>query len=98
MKLPCRRQLLHLAVGAAALPTLSRIARAQAYPSRLVRIFVGFPPGGAADTVVRIIAQWLSDRLRQFFCHCSNRGLIVKNAQCRKEHLFSSRQFLRSFL
>jgi tripartite-type tricarboxylate transporter receptor subunit TctC len=67
MKLPCRRQLLHLAVGAAALPTLSRIAWAQAYPSRPVRIFVGFPPGGAADTIVRIIAQWLSDRLGQPF-------------------------------
>jgi tripartite-type tricarboxylate transporter receptor subunit TctC len=67
MKLPCRRQLLHLAVGAVALPTVSRIARAQAYPSRPVRIFVGFPPGGAADTIVRIIAQWLSDRLGQPF-------------------------------
>src|SRR6516164_5637839 len=67
MKLPCRRQLLHLAVGAAALPTVSRIARAQAYPSRPVRIFVGFPPGGAADTIVRIIAQWLTDRLGQPF-------------------------------
>jgi tripartite-type tricarboxylate transporter receptor subunit TctC len=67
MKLPCRRQLLHLAVGAVTLPTVSRIARAQAYPSRPVRIFVGFPPGGAADTIVRIIAQWLSDRLGQPF-------------------------------
>jgi tripartite-type tricarboxylate transporter receptor subunit TctC len=67
MKLPCRRQLLHLAVGAVALPTVSRIARAQAYPSRPVRIFVGFPPGGAADTIVRIITQWLSDRLGQPF-------------------------------
>jgi tripartite-type tricarboxylate transporter receptor subunit TctC len=67
MKLPCRRQLLHLAVGAVTLPTVSRIARAQAYPSRPVRIFVGFPPGGAADTIVRIITQWLSDRLGQPF-------------------------------
>ena len=67
MKLPCRRQLLHLAVGAVTLPPVARIARAQAYPSRPVRIFVGFPPGGAADTIVRIIAQWLSDRLGQPF-------------------------------
>jgi tripartite-type tricarboxylate transporter receptor subunit TctC len=67
MKLP-RRQFLHLAAGAAALPTVSRIARAQApYPTRPVRILVGFPPGGAADTIVRIMAQWLSDRLGQPF-------------------------------
>src|SRR5262245_31862214 len=66
MKLP-RRNFLHLAAGAAALPVVSRIARAQAYPSRPVRIIVGFPPGFAADAVARLIAQSLSDSLRQQF-------------------------------
>jgi tripartite-type tricarboxylate transporter receptor subunit TctC len=67
MKRLQRRQFLHLAAGAAALPAVSQIAQAQTYPSRPVRLFVGFPPGGAADTVVRIMAQWLSDRLGQPF-------------------------------
>jgi tripartite-type tricarboxylate transporter receptor subunit TctC len=66
MKLP-RRKFLHLAAGVAALPAVSRVARAQAYPTRPVRILVGFPPGGAADTIVRIMAQWLTDRLGQPF-------------------------------
>src|SRR6476620_5422971 len=64
MKLP-RRRFLHLAAGAAALPLLSRVARAQAYPSRPVRIVVGFAPGGGADIVARLIGQWLSERLGQ---------------------------------
>src|SRR5262249_54075737 len=51
--------------GAAALPTISRTARAQAYPARSVHWIVGFPPGGGADTVARIIASWLSERLGQ---------------------------------
>ena len=66
MKLP-RRQFLHLAAGAAALPGLSRIARAQAYPTRLVRLIVPFPPGGAVDVTARLIGQWLSERLAQPF-------------------------------
>ena len=66
MKLP-RRQFLHLAAGAAALPAMSRVARAQAYPTRPVRWIVGFPPGGAADLVARPLAQWLSERLGQPF-------------------------------
>src|SRR5712691_10850976 len=63
MKLPRRRQFLHLAAGAAALPAVSRFAWAQAYPSRPVRIVVGFPPAGGNDLYARLIAQWLSGRL-----------------------------------
>jgi len=66
MKL-ARRTFLHLAAGAAALPAASRMAQAQAYPSRPVRIIVGFPPGGATDIQARLMGQWLSDRLGQQF-------------------------------
>jgi tripartite-type tricarboxylate transporter receptor subunit TctC len=66
MKLP-RRQFLHLATGAAALSGISRIARAQAYPSRPVRIIVGFTAGGNFDLTARLISQWLSQRLGQQF-------------------------------
>ena len=66
MKLP-RRNFLHLAAGAAALPAVSRFAWAQAYPSRPVRIIVGFAPGGSTDIVARLIGQWLSERLGQSF-------------------------------
>src|SRR5215510_10486319 len=64
MKLP-RRKFLHLAAGAAALPAVSRVAWAQAYPSRPVRLLVGWPPGGAADVVGRLKDQLLSERLGQ---------------------------------
>ena len=60
-----RRTFLHLAAGAAALPAVSRKAWAQAYPSRPVRWIVGFPPGGGADAVARIMGPWLSARLGQ---------------------------------
>ena len=66
MKL-ARRRFLHLAAGAAALPAASRIARAQTYPTRPVRIIVGFAAGGAFDLVARLMGQWLSDRLAQPF-------------------------------
>ena len=62
-----RRTFLRLAMGAAALPAVPRIARAQAYPSRPVRIIVGFPAGGATDIQARLMGQWLSDRLGQQF-------------------------------
>jgi tripartite-type tricarboxylate transporter receptor subunit TctC len=62
---PPRRRFLHLAAGAAALPAVTRFAWAQAYPARPVRWIIGFPPGGGADTVARIIGPWLSERLGQ---------------------------------
>src|SRR5262245_20008371 len=67
MKLPHRRQFLHLAASAAALPALSRVARAQAYPSRPVRIIIPFPAGQATDTIARLMGQSLSERLGQPF-------------------------------
>jgi tripartite-type tricarboxylate transporter receptor subunit TctC len=67
MKLP-RRNFLHLlAAGAAALPAGSRVAWAQAYPTRPVRIIVAYPPGGPNDVFARLIGQWLSERLGQQF-------------------------------
>jgi len=62
MKLP-RRTFLHLTAGAATLPAVSRIAWAQAYPTRPVRILVGYAAGGPLDISARLIAQWLSERL-----------------------------------
>jgi tripartite-type tricarboxylate transporter receptor subunit TctC len=66
MKLP-RRNFLHLAAGVAALPFAPHVARAQAYPTRPVRIIVGFSAGGGSDIVARLMGQWLSDRLAQPF-------------------------------
>src|SRR4051794_27302495 len=62
-----RRTFLHLVAGTAALPALTHMACAQAYPSRPVRWVVGAPPGGSLDIVARLIGQWLSDRLGQPF-------------------------------
>ena len=66
LKLP-RRTFLHLAAGAAALPALSHVARAQAYPTRPVRIIVPVGPAGGTDIMARLIGQWLSERLGQQF-------------------------------
>jgi tripartite-type tricarboxylate transporter receptor subunit TctC len=66
MKLP-RRNFLHLAAGAAALPALPQIARAQSYPSRPINLVITFPAGGAPDIIGRLTGQWLSERLGQPF-------------------------------
>jgi tripartite-type tricarboxylate transporter receptor subunit TctC len=66
MKFP-RRQVLRLAVGVAALPSVSRIASADTYPSRPVRLIVGFAAGGGVDIVARLMGRWLSERLGQPF-------------------------------
>src|SRR5437763_1002548 len=77
MKLP-RRQFLHLAAGAAALPAVSRLAWAQAYPTRPVRLVVGYAAGGGTDITARLIGQWLSERLNQQFV-IENRGGAATN-------------------
>jgi tripartite-type tricarboxylate transporter receptor subunit TctC len=67
MRLPHRRQFVHLAAGAAALPVVSRMARAQTYPTRLVRVIEGFGAGGSPDIAARLLGQRLSERLGQPF-------------------------------
>ena len=66
MELP-RRRFLNLAAGAAALPAISRVALAEVYPSRAVRLIVGFPAGGLTDILARLLSPWLSERLGQQF-------------------------------
>ncbi len=73
MKLP-RRQFLHLAAGAVALPAVSRIAKAETYPSRPVRFIIGYTPGGSADITARLMGQWLTERLGQPFIVESRAG------------------------
>ena len=73
MKLP-RRNFLHLAAVAAAVPIVSRFAFAQAYPSRPVHLIVPFAPAGGADTIARLMGQWLSERLGQPF--------VIENRPC----------------
>jgi tripartite-type tricarboxylate transporter receptor subunit TctC len=75
MKLP-RRRFLHLAAGAAAVPAVSRLAWAQTYPSRPVRIVVGYPPGGPSDILARLMGQWLSERLGQQFLIDNRPGAV----------------------
>ena len=67
MKLPHRRQFLHLTAGAAALLAVSCVAWAQSYPIKPVRLIVGFAPAGGTDITARLIGQWLSERLGQQF-------------------------------
>ncbi|MEA2873074.1 MAG: hypothetical protein QOH67_3050 [Hyphomicrobiales bacterium] len=64
MRFP-RRQFLRLAGAAAALPAVSRLAHAQGYPARQIRLIIGYPPGGSADITARLMAQWLGERLGQ---------------------------------
>jgi tripartite-type tricarboxylate transporter receptor subunit TctC len=74
MKLP-RRRFFQLAAGAAAFPALSRVARAQVYPTRPVLIVVPFPPGGSTDTIARLIAPHLSERFGQHFIVVNRAGV-----------------------
>ena len=75
-----RRQLLRLTAGAAAVLAISRFARAQAYPSRPVRVVIGYPPGGSADMTARLMGQWLTERLGQTFVIESRPGAATNIA------------------
>jgi tripartite-type tricarboxylate transporter receptor subunit TctC len=74
VKLPHRRQFLHLAAGAAAVPAMSRIATAQTYPVKPTRFIIGYTPGGTADITARLIGQWLTEKLGQPFIVESRSG------------------------
>jgi tripartite-type tricarboxylate transporter receptor subunit TctC len=75
-----RRKLLHLAIGAAVLPMVSRLSLAQAYPTRPVNIIVGFPGGSGVDLTARLFAQWLSEKLGQPFTVENRVGAATNNA------------------
>jgi tripartite-type tricarboxylate transporter receptor subunit TctC len=95
MNLP-RRQFLNLAAGAATLPAVSRIAWAQTYPTRPVRWIVGFASGGLSDILVRLMGQWLSERLGQpahLFDHLGA-GYSNRNNNVSGFHLSRQRTFL----
>jgi tripartite-type tricarboxylate transporter receptor subunit TctC len=75
-----RRQFLRLTAGAAAVSAISHFARAQAYPSRPVRVIIGYPPGGSADMTARLMGQWLTERLGQTFVIESRPGAATNIA------------------
>jgi hypothetical protein len=87
MKLP-RRNFLHLVAGGVALPAVSRVAWAQAYPSRPVRMIVGFPAGLGPDITARLIAQLLSERFGRWECRrCSlSHGGLCQGTSCQDQH------------
>ena len=84
-KLPHRRDFLHLAAGAAALPAATRFTWAQAYPARPVRLIDGYPPGGSADIIARLIGQWLSERLGQPFVIDNRRAAVATSPPSGRE-------------
>ena len=83
-----RRSFLHLAAGAAALPVVSRIARAQAYPTRPVRVVVPFAPGGPTDIFARLIVQKLSEQLGKPF-YIENRAATSAQRKWRRHPLMA---------
>ena len=85
MKLPHRRQFLHLAAGAAVLPAVLTHRLAQTYPTRPVRLIVAFAAGGAPDIIARLMGQWLSERLGQPIRHRESAG-------CRRQYRHRSRR------
>ena len=91
-----RRQFLHLAAGAAAIPAVSRIARAQTYPTRPVRLVVGFPAGGGTDITARLMGQWLSERLAQPFIIENRPGVLGGQVQVYFAGMPESIEYIRA--
>jgi hypothetical protein len=92
MKLPHRRQFLHMAAGVVALPAVSRIAWAQAYPTRLVRLLIGFAPGCGTDVMARLIQPGLSERLGQEIIVENRPGKAppIRRHSTNSEHIWSA--------